>query len=56
MIKSKKEEFFTLKFKCKCGNILKWGVGTNAVVRKICECGKIYVLDKATLSLHEEQE
>lgn len=55
MIKSKKEdEFFTLKFKCTCGKTLRWGIAANAVVKKICECGKIYVLDKATLSLHEE--
>lgn len=52
----KEEEFFILKFKCTCGNTLRWGAGANAVVRKICECRKIYVLDKKTLQIYEEQK
>ena len=56
MIQAKKEEeFFVLKFKCTCGFTLRWGVGANAIVRKICECGKIYVLDKEKLSIHEQK-
>lgn len=57
MVQAKKEEeFFVLKFKCTCGYTLMWGVGANAIVRKICECGKIYVLDKKILQIYEEQK